>query len=74
MNMLAMMNVFRGAEILPPALQAINMITGIMKSIIYRYPYCNAPLLEYMDNTRIESRMEHQQPQVHQDILNLRKT
>jgi len=74
MKILAMMRVFRGAEILSPALDAINMMIGTVKSSIYRYPYCNAPLLEYMDNTIIESRMEHQQPAVHQEILNLRKT
>jgi hypothetical protein len=34
MRILAMMSVFRGAEILSPALQAINMIIGIMKSSI----------------------------------------
>jgi hypothetical protein len=74
MKILAMMRVFRGAEILSPALDAINMIIGTVKSSIYRYPYWIAPLLEYMDNTMIESNIEHQQPRVHQEILSLRKT
>jgi hypothetical protein len=73
MKILAMIRVFRGAEILSPAVDAINMMIGTVKSSIYRYPYCSAPLLEYMDNTMIESRIELQQPIVHQDILNLRK-
>jgi len=32
MKMLAMMRVFSGAEILSPALDAINMIIGMVKS------------------------------------------
>jgi hypothetical protein len=39
MKILAMIRAFRVAEILSPALSAISMIIGIVKSNIYRYPY-----------------------------------
>ena len=64
-----MMRVSSGAEILSPALSAMSMIAGIIKSIMYLYPYWLAPLLEYMASKIMDRIMETQHPPVHQFIL-----
>jgi hypothetical protein len=67
--MLTMMSVLSGADIFRPALLAMIMMAGIIKSITYLYPYWLAPLLEYKASNIMDRIIEHQQPPIHQFTL-----